>query len=129
MLEFGRGETNKNIAVPSLDRSRKAPSRGYYVTLRSPGNAAIVDNTGVVTIGASGAPAVASPGISAPPDVVVGEVGRASCRERVEISAGGGSLEKEKEVANTVTIAQMGDDNHELQAIAALTIYHASYDE
>lgn len=43
------------------------------MTLRSPVNAAVVDSTGVVTIGASGAPGVASPGISAAPDVVVGE--------------------------------------------------------
>jgi hypothetical protein len=74
-LTFGPGQTVKNISVPVLDRSGSAPSRSFTVTLRSPVNAAIVDSTGVVTIGASGAPAVASPGISAPPDVVVGEAG------------------------------------------------------
>src|ERR1019366_6524488 len=59
--------------VPIIDRSGSAPSRSFTVTLDTPNNATIVQGTGVVTIGASGATAVSSPGISAPPDVVVGE--------------------------------------------------------
>ena len=39
----------------------------------TPTNATIGDGTGIVTIGDSGATAVPSPGISAPPDLVVGE--------------------------------------------------------
>ena len=42
------------------------------MTLSSPTNATIAYGTGIVTIGASGATAVSTPGISAPPDVVVG---------------------------------------------------------
>jgi chitinase len=72
-LTFGPGETAKNVVVPITDRSGAAPSRSFSVSLSSPTNATIVDGTGVVTIGASGGTAVASPGISAPPDVVVGE--------------------------------------------------------
>ena len=43
------------------------------MTLSSPSNATIATGTGTVTIGASGASAVTNPGISAPPNVVVGE--------------------------------------------------------
>ena len=43
------------------------------MTLSSPRNATIATGTATVTIGASGASAVTNPGISAPPNVVVGE--------------------------------------------------------
>ena len=43
------------------------------MTLSTPTNATVADAVAVVTIGASGAPAVPLPEISAPPDVVVGE--------------------------------------------------------
>ncbi len=43
------------------------------MTLSSPSNATIATATATVTIGASGASAVTNPGISAPPNVVVGE--------------------------------------------------------
>ena len=56
-LTFGPGETAENITVPILDRSGSAPTRSFSVTLSSPDNATIVDGTGVVTIGASGATA------------------------------------------------------------------------
>jgi Calx-beta domain len=73
-LTFPPGETVKNISVPILDRSGSAPNRSFTVSLTSPTNATIAQGTGTVTIGASGAPAVPIPGISAPPDVVVGAV-------------------------------------------------------
>jgi chitinase len=72
-LTFGPGQTVQNITVPIIDRSGVAPSRSFGITLSSPSNAVITDGTGVVTIGASGAKAVSSPNISAPPNMVVGE--------------------------------------------------------
>ena len=72
-LTFGPGETAENVTVPIIDRTGTAPTRRFTVTLSSPTAATIVDGTGVVTIGASGATPLALPDISAPPDVVVGE--------------------------------------------------------
>ncbi len=72
-LTFPPGETAQNITVPIIDRSGSAPTRSFSVTLSSATNATIAYGTGVVTIGASGATKVTTPGISAPPDVVVGE--------------------------------------------------------
>ncbi len=72
-LTFPPGETAENIPVPIIDRSGSAPSRSFSVTLGTPTNATIADGTGIVTLGASGAASVSMPGISAPPDVVVGE--------------------------------------------------------
>ena len=72
-LTFNPGQTAKNIPIPIIDRSGSAPARDFSVTLGTPTNATIADGTGVVTIGASGATAVSSPGVSAPPDLVVGE--------------------------------------------------------
>ena len=72
-LTFGPGQTVKNITVPILGRTGTAPTRSFTITLSKPTNATIVNGTGVVTIGASGAAAVTSPRISAPPDTVTGE--------------------------------------------------------
>ncbi|MGZ4556439.1 MAG: Calx-beta domain-containing protein, partial [Mycobacteriaceae bacterium] len=72
-LTFGPGQTVKNIAVPITARTGSAPTRSFTITLTSPTNATLIDDTGVVTIGASGGTAVSSPGISAPPDTLVGE--------------------------------------------------------
>jgi hypothetical protein len=72
-LTFPPGETAQNITVPIVDRSGSAPARSFSVTLSTPTNATIAYGTGVVTIGASGASAVSTPGISTSPDVVVGE--------------------------------------------------------
>jgi hypothetical protein len=72
-LSFPPGETAANITVPITARSGAAPARSFSVTLSAPRNATIADGTGTVTIEASGGPAVSSPGISAPPDIVVGE--------------------------------------------------------
>ena len=72
-LTFPPGETAQNISVPILDRSGAAATRSFSVTLSTPTNATVADAVGVVTIGASGAPAVSLPEISAPPNVVVGE--------------------------------------------------------
>jgi hypothetical protein len=72
-LTFPPGETAQNITVPIIDRSGSAPTRSFSVTLSSPTNASIAYGTGVVTIGASGATPVTTPGITAPPDVVVSE--------------------------------------------------------
>ena len=72
-LTFNPGQTAKNIPVPVIDRSGSTSVRNFSVTLGTPTNATIGDGTGIVTIGSSGATAVPSPGISAPPDLVVGE--------------------------------------------------------
>src|SRR3984957_16953793 len=72
-LTFPPGETAQNITVPIIDRSGSAPARSFSVTISSPTNATIAYGTAVVTIGASGASSVSTPGISASPDVVVGE--------------------------------------------------------
>ena len=72
-LTFPPGETAQNISVPILDRSGSAKTRSFTVTLGTPTNATVADGTATVTIGASGATAVAVPDISAPADTVVGE--------------------------------------------------------
>jgi Calx-beta domain len=72
-LTFGPGQTVQNITVPILDRASAAPTRNFTVILSSPVNATLVQNTATITIGASGATAVASPNISAPPDGIVSE--------------------------------------------------------
>jgi chitinase len=72
-LTFGPGQTVQNITVPILDRGGSAPSRNFTVTLSSPLNATLVQKTATVTIGASGATAVAAPNITAPPDGIVSE--------------------------------------------------------
>ncbi|MGD0378041.1 MAG: Calx-beta domain-containing protein [Streptosporangiaceae bacterium] len=71
-LVFPAGETAENITVPILHRSGPAQARSFSVTLGTPTHATVADGTGVVTIEASGATPVSSPGILAPPDVVVG---------------------------------------------------------
>ncbi len=71
-LTFPPGETAQNITVPILARSGSAPARSFTVTLGTPTNATVAQRTGVVTIGASGAKAAASPGISAPANEVIG---------------------------------------------------------
>ncbi len=71
-LTFGLGQTAQNITVPIAGRSGAQPARTFTVTLSSPTNATVVIGTGTVTIGASGAAPVATPNISAPPDVIVG---------------------------------------------------------
>jgi hypothetical protein len=71
-LVFSPGETAKNITVPILNRSGLAKARSFSVTLGTPVHATIADGTGTVTIQASGGTRVTAPGISAPPDVVVG---------------------------------------------------------
>ena len=73
-LTFAPGQTAQNITVPIIDRTGTAPTRSFSVTLGTPTNATVADRTGVVTIGASGATPVPLPGISAPADVVVGQV-------------------------------------------------------
>ncbi len=72
-LTFAPGETAKTIAVPIADDATAEPAENFTLNLTSPSNATISDATGVVTIGASDAPAAASPAISAPPDQLVGE--------------------------------------------------------
>ena len=72
-LTFGPGQTVQNITVPIVDRAGAAPSRNFTVTLSSPLNATLVQKTATVTIGASGATAVAAPNITAPPDGIVSE--------------------------------------------------------
>jgi hypothetical protein len=71
-LTFPPGETAQNITIPVLDPAGAAAARSFTVSLDSPSNATIAYGTAAVTIGASGAAAVPSPGISAPADVVAG---------------------------------------------------------
>jgi len=72
-LTFGPGQTVQNITVPISDRAGAAPTRKFTVVLSTPVNATLVQKTATVTIGASGATAVAAPNISAPPNTTVGE--------------------------------------------------------
>ncbi len=72
-LTFPPGQTAQTITVPILNRAGAAAARSFAVTLAAPSNATVADGTGIVTIGASGAAAVASPFINAPQNVVVGE--------------------------------------------------------
>ena len=71
-LTFVPGQTAENITIPIIDRTSAAASRSFSVTLSSPVNAAIIQGTGVVTIGASGGTTVPSPYIFAPPNAVAG---------------------------------------------------------
>jgi hypothetical protein len=71
-LSFAPGQTVKNVVVPIADAGAKAP-RTFAVTLADPTNASIADATGIVVIGSSDAPAVATPAVSAPADIVVTE--------------------------------------------------------
>jgi hypothetical protein len=72
-LTFPPGETAQTITVPVIDRSGAAAARAFSVSLDTPSNATVTDGTGIVMIGASGAAAVSSPFVSAPPNMSVGE--------------------------------------------------------
>jgi hypothetical protein len=72
-LTFPPEETAQTITVPVTARSGAAAARSFSVSLDTPSNATITDGTGIVMIGASGAAAVSSPFINAPPNMVVGE--------------------------------------------------------
>ena len=72
-LTFAPGETVKNVVVDITDDAAAEPAERFALTLSSPTGATISDGRGVVVIGASDATTVASPAISAPPDVVVSE--------------------------------------------------------
>ena len=73
-LTFAPGETVKNVVVDITDDAAAEPAERVALNLSSPTGATISDGEGVVVIGASDAHRqVASPAISAPPDVVVGE--------------------------------------------------------
>ena len=67
-LVFPAGETAENVVVAVVNRSGSAKARSFSVTLGAATNATVADGTGVVTIGASGAPPVTAPRISAPPN-------------------------------------------------------------
>ena len=72
-LTFGPGQTVRTITVPITARTGAVGARSFGITLSGPQNAVLTDRTGVITIGASGAAAVLSPRISAPPGVTVAE--------------------------------------------------------
>ena len=72
-LTFAPGETVKNVVVPIIDNTTPKPTERFTLTLSNPTNATIANGTGVVVIGANDATAVATPAISAPADVIVGE--------------------------------------------------------
>src|SRR5262249_49118160 len=69
-LSFAPGQTVKNVVVPIYDTGSK-PSRTFELSLSGPTGAIIGDGVGVVAIDASAAAAVATPAVSAPPDVLV----------------------------------------------------------
>ncbi len=70
-LTFPAGETAQNISVPITNHT--GATRSFSVTLSTPSsNATIATGTGTVTIEANNGSAVTNPGISAPPNVVVG---------------------------------------------------------
>src|SRR5262249_40619733 len=72
-LNFAPGQTVKTVVVPIYDTGPK-PTRDFTVRLSNPTtNSTIADGTGTIVIGARTASPVASPTISAPPDIVVGE--------------------------------------------------------
>jgi chitinase len=72
-LTFAPGQTVANVAIPIINRAGAASSRSFTLVLIHPTNAAIAEQSAVVVIGASGATPAASPNISAPADVIVGE--------------------------------------------------------
>jgi chitinase len=72
-LSFAPGETAKTVAIPITDDGAVEGVESFSVDLSSPSGATIADGTGVVTIGASDAPASSQPSILAPADAVVGE--------------------------------------------------------
>ncbi len=70
-LTFPAGETAQNISVPITNHT--GATRSFSVTLSTPSsNATIATGTGTVTIEANNGSTVTNPGISAPPNVVVG---------------------------------------------------------
>ncbi len=72
-LSFAAGQTVKTVVVPIIDTGPKPP-KNFVLDLSSPtGGASIADGTGTIVIGASPVAMVPEPGISAPPDLVVGE--------------------------------------------------------
>ena len=73
MLTFGPGQTEQTISVPIINRTTAAASRSFTVVLSTPSNAAIVQSTATVTIGASKGTPASSPYIYAPPNTVIGE--------------------------------------------------------
>jgi hypothetical protein len=72
-LTFTPGQTAKTIAIPIADDATSEPTGTLAVNLSSASLATIADGKGVVSIGASDATATSQPGISAPPDLIVGE--------------------------------------------------------
>ena len=72
-LTFAPGQTVANVPVVIDDQAGAQPTRRFTITLSNPSNASIVGGSGAVTIGASGGTAVATPAVSAPPDLLVGE--------------------------------------------------------
>jgi hypothetical protein len=71
-LSFAPGQTVKTIAVAIDDDAGNEPAESFTLSLSDPINATIAGGTGTVVIGPSDAPTAATPGISAPPDTVVG---------------------------------------------------------
>src|SRR5262249_207636 len=72
-LSFAPGQTVKTVLVPITDDAAQEPAENFGLSLSSASNATIADGTGRVGIGASDAPAVALPVLSAPADRIVGE--------------------------------------------------------
>ena len=73
-LTFNPGETVENIVVPLTGNPGAAPTRSFRVVLLAGAtHATVADFIGIVTIGAHGATALASPSLSLAPDLVIGE--------------------------------------------------------
>ena len=72
-LTFAPGETVKNVVVDITDDATARAVRALRADPEQPHQRDHLGRHGVVVIGASDATAVATPAISAPPDVIVGE--------------------------------------------------------
>src|SRR5262249_746420 len=72
-LSSAPGQTVKTVLVPITDDAAQEPAENFGLSLSNASNATIADGTGRVVIGASDAPAVALPLLSAPADRIVGE--------------------------------------------------------
>jgi hypothetical protein len=72
-LRFEAGETVKTVVVPITDDVTPEPSEGFALTLSNATNATIADGSATVVIGASDAPRIELPAVSAQADVIVGE--------------------------------------------------------
>ena len=72
-LTFDPGETVQDVVVDLSGTTTPEAARSFKINLSSPNHAVIADASAMVTIGAHGATALASPTLSLAPDLVIGE--------------------------------------------------------